>query len=82
MNTKSTELDFTEKDHPEDTRHLSLMMITGILIGFTCGFGIVFTILNGEMIDNIKPEYQIVILAVSFAIFGIVRLFIWFRQKF
>lgn len=79
MNTKSTELDFTEKDHPEFSRYFWKNLLYAIGGTVICVIGIVFTLLNAELIDGIS---QVVIFAMACFIFGIVRLFIWFRQKF
>lgn len=82
MNTKSTELDFTEKDHPEFTRYFWKNLLYAIGVAVFCGTGIVFTLINKQFIDDIKPQVQIVIWALALGTYGIVRLVIWFRQKF
>lgn len=81
MNNIKTELDFDkEKDNPEHTRHLSLMMFSGILIGFICGLAIVLTIINADLIDKIKPQTQLIILALTFTAFGVIRFVVWIRN--
>lgn len=80
MNTKSTELGFDkEKDHPEFSRYFWKNLLYAVGATVICVIGIVFTLLNAELIDGIS---QVVIFAVACATFGIVRLVIWFRQKF
>lgn len=81
-NTKSTELDFTEKDHPGFTAYFWKNFFIAISIAVSCGLGIIFTILNADAIDRIKPQVQIIIFALACATFGITRLVIWIRQTF
>lgn len=77
-----TELDhiFEAKDEAEHTRHLSLMLLSGIAIGFICAVGIIFVWLNAELIDRLSVDLQILLIVFLSGGFGILRLIVWLRN--
>lgn len=75
------ELDFTEKDHPEFSRYFWKNLLLAIGIALTCGIGIIFSILNADAIDKIKPQTQLIIFAGACLAFGVVRMVIFIRQR-
>lgn len=83
-NLHSTDIDRNQDERilPEHTKHLTLMLVSAILIGFICVLGTVLTLLNYEAVDNIRPEYQLVIFAVAMAVLGVVRAIVWFRKLY
>lgn len=83
-NLHSTDIDRNQGERilPEHTRHLTLMLVSAILIGLFCVLGIVLTLLNYEAIDSIKPEYQLIIFSVAMAVLGVVRAIVWFRKLY
>lgn len=84
MKELSTDLDRDQREKilPEHTRHLTLMLVSAILIGLFCVLGIVLILLNYEVIDGLKPEVAVIILAVSTFAFGVVRAIVWFRKLY
>lgn len=82
MNNTKTELDFDkERDHPDFTKFFWPNLLIAIGIALFCGLGIIFTILNAELIDKIKPQTQVIIWAVALGSFGILRMVIFIRQR-
>lgn len=82
MKHLSTDIDREQKEYidPEHTKHLSLMMLTGIGIGMVCVFGVVLILLNADLIDKIKPQVQLVVFSIACAVFGIIRFVTWIRN--
>lgn len=81
-NNLRTELDFEEKNDPEMTRSFIIDLLWLVTIVIACVLGIVWVLLNSEMIDKIKPEVQLIIFAVACGAFGIIRTVIWIRKMF
>lgn len=75
-----TELDFTERNLPEHTKHLSLMLLSGILIAYVISVCIILVILNAEFLDNLRPEHQMAIVVFLCGAFGVIRFIIWLRN--
>jgi len=71
---------FEFKDDPSHTRHLTLMLLSGIGIGFVCAVGIIFVWLKAELIDSIDPHIQLLIAMVFLGGYGILRLIVWLRN--
>lgn len=80
-NNFKTELDFQERNDPEMTRSFIIDLLWLITIVIVCVLGIVWVLLNTELVDKIKPEVQLIILAVALGAFGIFRMIIWIREK-
>lgn len=55
-NTKSTELDFTEKDHPEFTVYFWKNFLIAVGIGFSATIGLIVGVVNADVIDNFFSE--------------------------
>lgn len=72
--------EFEYRDQPDHTRHLLGMLISAILSGVLCGYGIVYAVLNYEMLDNLKPEVQLVIVMIALLAFAVLRGIMWFRN--
>lgn len=81
-NNMKTELDFNERNDPEVTKSFIIDLLFLVTIVIACVIGIVWVLLNSEMIDKIKPEVQLIIFAVACFVFGIIRTVIWIRKMF
>lgn len=81
-NLHSTDIDRNQetKNDPEFTKSFYRGFIFAVAVAVICVIGIVYTLLNAELIDNIKPIVQVIIFGVACGVFGLVRFVLWIRQ--